>query len=165
MKPRYHYRKKIKYYVFTFIAASVALLLYGLYENRGDLSVYWDWAGDFFLYPFFITFFIYIYHNIVGRFKFKLEKQNREQRFVLEISKAVNEELNLDPETIDSLRSNEKFQDVIFKAYQVYLHGEDEKMSYASLEKNFRHGTEAHAATMIIIDKVKALRKKEKDSE
>src|SRR5690554_4329551 len=97
MKNMYSYKKKPSYYVISFITAVVVIMLYGLYTNWGSLDNYWNWLGDYYFYPVFIILFVFFYHNLAGRLKMKLEKTNTEQRFILDVSKAVHDTLDLDP--------------------------------------------------------------------
>ncbi len=163
MSKRRKYSKPVSYYVLSFITAVVAVLVYGLYVNRSIDSAYWEWVLEHSLYPFFITLLVFLFHTFGGRTKERVDRQNKEQIFVLDISKAVKEELDLDPEVVVAVRDNPKFQDALFKAYQIYLYGENTTLNYNVLESMFENDSVEHKAIEIIVRKVQEMRKDEKN--
>lgn len=159
MKNVYQYKKKWSYYLFTFIAAVLAIMAYGLVVNYNQLNQYFTWLEDYIFHPFFVVLFIYMFNNVIGRYKAKLDKKNREQRFVVEVSQEVQDRLELPKDVIMDLRDDDEFQQALYQAYQIYLHGERHSITYHTMLKKFKEGTTKHNVVKVIIEKTRQLRR------
>jgi hypothetical protein len=158
MKSVYQYKKKWSYYLFAFIAAVLAIMAYGLVVNYNQLDQYFIWLEDYIFHPFFVVLFVYLFNNVLGRYKAKLDKKNREQRFVIEVSQAVQDTLELPEDVVLELRDDDEFQNALYQAYQIYLHGERHSITYDTMLKKFKEGTTKYNVVRVIIEKTKQLR-------
>lgn len=158
MKRVYQYKKKWSYYLFAFIAAVLAIMAYGLVVNYNQLDQYFTWLRGYIFHPFFVVVFIYLFNNIIGRYKTKLDKVNREQYFIVEVSQAVQETLDLPKDVIMSLRDDDEFQNALYQAYQIYLYGERHSITYHTMLSKFQEGTTKYNIVQVIIDKTRQMR-------
>ncbi len=162
MNKKQNYKKSTMYYVWSFVAASVAVVGYGIYRTLSDGVDFWSWLlDDYILYPFLIVGFLWIYHNLAGRARSKVQLQNREEKFLLRVSKKVRDDLALEPEDVERLRESEKFQKALYVAYQITLNGETAEYTYEFLESRFTPGTLEYKAVKIIADEVRDIRNEE----
>ncbi len=159
MVEKQKYKKSMMYYVWSFVAASVAVVGYGIYRSLRYGIDFWAWLlEDYLIYPFLIVGFLWIYHNLAGRARAKVVAQSREEKFLLRVSKAVKDALELEAEDVERFRQNEKFQEALFIAYQIAVYGESTEYTYEFLESRFTPGTMEYKAVKIIADEVRDMR-------
>ena len=153
------HRKSVRYYVLSFVAALVVVVAYGFYlDQRGSVDFdEWFW-GEYVLYPFMIVVFLYIYHTIVGKARRKITEANREELFLMRVSKEAVEKLELTKEEIEVFRASPPFQKALYMAYEIAKYGERETHNYELLRNQFRPGTLEHKALEVIAEEVKKIR-------
>lgn len=148
----------MSYYLFAFIAAVLAIMAYGLVVNYNQLDQYFIWLEDYIFHPFFVVIFIFFFNQVIGRYKATLDKKTREQQFIVDVSQAVQETLDLPKDVIMDLRDDDEFQYALYQAYQIFLHGERHSITYHTMLKKFKVGTIKYNVVQVIIEKTRQLR-------
>ncbi len=158
------HKKSLQYYIYSFVAAMVAVVLYGVYlDSRGEVDFEEWFFGEYFVYPFIIVIFLFVYHKLIGKARYKINEANNEERFLIRVSKVAVDKLELTPEEIDVFRSSPPFQRALYMAYEIAKYGEAEKHNYALLRNQFRPGTLEYRVLEVIADEVKLIREERED--
>ncbi len=153
------HKKSLQYYVYSFVAAMVVVVIYGwVLDYRGEATFETWFFGEYILYPFLIVIFLFVYHKLIGKTRYKINEANNEARFLLRVSKKAVDELELSEEEIEVFRNSPPFQKALYMAYQIARYGETDEHNYERLRNQFRPGTLEHKALEVIADDVREIR-------
>ena len=154
------HKKSFQYYLYSFIAAMVVVVAYGWYlDYQGEVNFEEWFFGEYVVYPFIIVVFLFVYHKIIGKARYKINEANNEEKFLMRVSKKAVDELKLTEEEIEVFRASPPFQKALYMAYEIAKYGETEEHNYELLRNQFRPGTLEYKVLEVIAEDVKEIRK------
>lgn len=152
-------KKPFKYYVYIFILSSVIVLGYSIYMYYSDKAEIADLISLWFM-PIIFTGIYYGGDVLMLKIANRKQKPNYEGDFLKAVSAKMRESNQFLIEDYRKLQTNQKFQDSLKIAFQIYQNGETEQWNVGKLEKRFRPQTIESKAMNIVIELIQ-----KKDSE
>ena len=148
------FKKPLKFYILMFIILSLAVAGYTIYRIVKDdapiTEFYSLWA-----LPLIFILIYYLSDLILDKVFNRKKKVNKEDEFIQEIAKRMNDSNEFLLEDFRRLQINPKFQETLKIGYQIYLNGENENFNIDKIERKFKKESIEKRATKHIINYLK----------
>lgn len=144
-------KKPLKFYLGIFALSALIILGYSLYMILTDRAEPIELVSLWFM-PLVFTGIYYVGDVIIYKIANRRGKQNDQTEFLELISAKLRESGLFLLEDFRKMQLNQKFQENLKIAYQIWKNGESDLWTIAKLEKRFRPQTPESKAMDIVIN-------------
>lgn len=152
------FKKPFKFYVIMFLVLAIAVGGYSVYKIFVDNTPVKDVSSLWALPVIFIIIY-YGSDTLIDKLFNKKQQINYESKFIEEIAKKMRESNEFLIEDYRRLQLNQKFQDSLKIAYQIFLNGENELFNIKKLERKFKDNTLEKKAMDFVINHIRETKK------
>lgn len=144
----------MRFYLGIFILSAIIILAYSLYMIFTDKATAGDLYSLWFM-PVVFTGVYYLSDVLMDKIGRKRKKNNYEAEFLAVVSEKMRLDDSFLVEDYRRLQLNQKFQETLKIAYQIYQNGENEQFNFSRIEKKFRPDSVEFKAIQVVVELIK----------
>ncbi len=145
------FKKPLKFYLIMFLILILAVAGYSIYKVVSDNTPVSELISLWILPVIFILVY-YGSDSLLDLLFNKKKKIDYEAEFIEKIAGRMRDSNEFLVEDYRRLQINEKFQDSLKMAYQIFLNGEDDIFNIPKLERKFKKETIEYKAMKYVIE-------------